>query len=246
MFSPAPPIAPTLRTHSLARQAYGEIRNRILRGELALGAVLSRRQLAVALQMSVPPVSEALQHLERDGLVESKPRVGTRVRLPTAREIEDRGLVREALESQSARLFAERATAEERENLSAMGRRVDQLYACCEAKNADRNFLFSVNSYHMSLHLRIAECARCPALRDAIEKEQVLIFNWLYDTAVERRTLAADHHARLTVALARGTVEEADAAMREHIRFGVREVLAKFNSEEGASWRRKKSPASAC
>lgn len=243
MFPPATSIAPSLQTHSLARQAYVEIRNRILTGELAMGAVLSRRQLAAALHVSVPPVTEALQHLERDGLVESKPRVGTRVRLPTAQEIEDRGLVREALESQSARLFAERATPEERENLSAMGRQVDQLYACCEARNADRNFLFSVNSYHMSLHLHIAECARCPALRDAIEKEQVLIFNWLYDTAVERRTLAADHHARLTQALARGTVEEADAAMREHIRFGVREVLAKFNAEAGAGWRRKKHPA---
>lgn len=234
------PVALSLQTHSLARQAYVEIRNRILTGELAMGALLSRRQLAAALHVSVPPVTEALQHLERDGLVESKPRVGTRVRMPTPQEIEDRSLVREALESQSARLFAERATPAEKENLCVMGRHVDQLYACCEARNADRNFLFSVNSYHMGLHLRIAECARCPALRDAIEKEQVLIFNWLYDTAVERRTLAADHHARLTEALAAGTIEDADAAMREHIRFGVREVLAKFHAEAGAGWRRKK------
>ena len=55
----------------------------------------------------------------------------------------------------------------------------------------------------MKLHLRIAECARCPALRDAIEKEQGLIFNWLFDTAAKRRTLHSNFHTRLTAALDR-------------------------------------------
>lgn len=99
-----------------------------------------------------------------------------------------------------------------------------------------------MNTEHMGLHLRIAECARCPALRDAIEKEQVLVFNCLYDTAVQRRTLASDHHARLTDALATGTPEKADAAMRSHIRLGLREVLAGLAGltvTEGA-WRLKK------
>jgi DNA-binding GntR family transcriptional regulator len=72
------------------------------------------------------------------GLVESKPRVGTRVRVPTRQDIEDRSLVREALETQAARLFAGRATAAEKKELRQMGRRVDQLYAACE-KSSDGN-----------------------------------------------------------------------------------------------------------
>ncbi len=94
----------------------------------------------------------------------------------------------------------------------------------------------------MKLHLRIAECARCPALRDAIEKEQVLIFNWLYDTAVQRRSLASDYHARLTDILAEGSPTQADAAMRQHIRRGLQEVLAglaRMTSKEN-NWRHKK------
>ena len=207
-----------------------------------MGMVLSRRKLATELNISVPPVSEALQRLEREALVESKPRVGTRVRVPTRQDVEDRSLLREALETQAARLFAERAAAAEKEELRKMGRHVDQLYAAGEKSSDDREFLFSVNTYHMKLHLRIAECARCPALRDAIEKEQVLIFNWLYDTAVERRTLASDYHARLTDALATGTPAQADAAMRHHIRHGLREVLARFAhlSRAETSWRLKK------
>ena len=53
------------------------------------------RKLAAELNISVPPVSEALQRLEREGLLESKPRVGTRVRIPTPQDIEDRCQVRE-------------------------------------------------------------------------------------------------------------------------------------------------------
>jgi DNA-binding GntR family transcriptional regulator len=209
---------------SLAGRAYLEIRDRILKGELPVGIALSRRKLAAELNVSVPPVMEALQRLERDGLVESKPRVGTRVRVPTPQDVEDRSLVREALETQAARLFVTRATREEKLELQKMGRRVDQLYTASE-NNSDRDFLFSVNTYHMKLHLRIAECARCPALRDAIEKEQVLIFNWLFDTAVERRSLGSDFHARLADALASGSPEKAASAMRLHIQRGLRDVL---------------------
>ena len=228
------------RSISLAARAYAEIRDRILRGDIQIGAVLSRRKLAQELNISFPPVTEALQNLERDGLVESRPRAGTRVRVPTRQDVVDRSLVREALETQAARLFAERATRAEKKELKQMGKRVDQLYAVCEKSAGDREFLFSVNTYHMKLHLRIAECARCQALRDAIEKEQVLIFNWLFDTASERRALGSDFHARLTDVLATGTPEQAAAAMRRHIQRGLSEVVEGLSNSCRASikgWR---------
>ena len=49
---------------SLAAEAYGIVRDRILRGELSIGAVVSRRTLASELGMSFLPVSEALMRLE--------------------------------------------------------------------------------------------------------------------------------------------------------------------------------------
>src|SRR5436305_2607205 len=123
------PVAPKPGIHSLAERAYVEIRNKILKGDLAVGEALSRRKLAAELGISVPPITEALQRLEREGLLESKPRVGTRVRVPTPLDVEDRSLLREALETQAARLFAERATSAEKKALQRMGRKVDQLYA---------------------------------------------------------------------------------------------------------------------
>src|SRR5918995_2591122 len=98
---------------SLAAEAYSVVRRRILRGELVMGQVISRRKLAAELGMSFLPVSEALLRLEFEGLLESRPRAGTRVRIPSREDVQGHYIVREALETQAARLFAQLATAGE-------------------------------------------------------------------------------------------------------------------------------------
>ena len=72
---------------TLAAEAYVLVRERILRGELAIGKVISRRKLASELGMSLVPVSEAFQRLEFEGLLESRARAGTRVRIPTEEDV---------------------------------------------------------------------------------------------------------------------------------------------------------------
>src|SRR4029453_12614444 len=79
----------TVSPPSLSNQAYLAIRDEILRGQLKPGSPLSRRRLAQELGMSVLPVTEALRRLEADGLVESRPRAGTRVRVPAATDIRE-------------------------------------------------------------------------------------------------------------------------------------------------------------
>src|SRR5918998_3567729 len=99
---------------SLAAEAYAIVRQRILRGEIVLGQVISRRKLAAELSMSFLPVSEALLRLEFEGLLESRPRAGTRVRIPSPEDVKGHFVVREALEVQAALLFQRVATESER------------------------------------------------------------------------------------------------------------------------------------
>ena len=149
-------------TPSLAAEAYNVVRQRILRGELVLGQAISRRKLAAELGMSFLPVSEALLRLEVEGLLESRPRAGTRVRIPSREDVIGHFTVREALEVQAAILFAHAATVTERGQLRKLAARVDAV-----ATQPDRR-LYTV--LHHKLHARIAECARCPMLCDAIVK----------------------------------------------------------------------------
>jgi DNA-binding GntR family transcriptional regulator len=202
------------------------IRDRILRGQIPLGAALSRRKLAAELDIGLVPVTEALQRLETDGVVESVPRVGTRVCLPTEQDIRERYEIREALESQSARLFAEKASLTQRHELQSMAEHMDAMFnrLFADGQN-DADFLYAVHSYHGQLHLRIAEFTGMRALRQAIETNQVLTFNWLYDVAAHRPPLPPQFHRDLIAALCSGTSEEADRAMRQHVRYGLNGVL---------------------
>lgn len=227
-------LAKTDPAASLADQAYLLVRERILRGELPLGTPVSRRETAREFGMSLVPVSEAFQRLEVDGLLESRPRVGTRVRIPTEEDILGMYVVREALETQAARLFTSRSSLEERHELCRLAKQMDTLFDRAAA-NPDPGFAFAVNNFHLQLHMRIAEGARCTALTEAIEKKQVLIFNWIYDLWAQR-PVPPDFHAELAQRLTSGDEQEADAAMRSHIRFGLDEVIAAIKPQAG-EWR---------
>jgi len=215
---------------SLTEHAYYSIRNRILRGELPFGATLSRRSLAEELGISIVPVGDALQRLENEGLVESRPRVGTRVRVPTSMAVRGHYIVREALETQAARIFAEKASPAEREELKDLGARLDDLYAQVDPSSTAREQLFEIHDFHMRFHMRVAQCTGCEELCQAIEKNQILVFNWLYDTSLRNQQLPLHWHAELAESLAAGDPEAADRAMRCHTRFRMDEVMARMDS----------------
>src|SRR5215475_1936776 len=154
---------------SLASEAYEFVKQRILRGELPMGQVISRRKIAAELGMSFLPVSEALLRLEFEGLLESRPRAGTRVRIPSRDDVRGHYIVREALEVQASMLFASFATAEDRAELQKFAARVDALSI------SDQTLYLPA---HEKLHRQIADGSRCVALSLAIEKTHALASTW--------------------------------------------------------------------
>ena len=225
---------------SLANEAYLVIRQKILRGQLRPGSPLSRRRLAGELGMSVLPVTDALRRLEADGLVESRARAGTRVRVPTESDIRDLYELREALETQSARLFAERATPVQRRTLVSRARQVDDLFNRLATKGDDAAFRFAVHSRHVRLHMSIAAHARSQLLGQMIERNHVLILNWLFDVAGRRTPLPPGFHSELVEALVSGDPARADAAMRAHVRYGLPEIAMHICALEAPEWRERR------
>jgi GntR family transcriptional regulator, rspAB operon transcriptional repressor len=238
----APPI------EDLSELAYRTIREQILQGRFALGAAISRRGLALEWGMSIIPISEAFQRLAQEGLIESKPQVGTRIRIPSETDIRDRFVIREALESQSARLFAERAGMGERRELTEMAADLDQLYQKRYANPDDSGLVFQVNNAHVRFHMRIAECSGSSGLCRLIERNDVLFYNWLFDLVGEQPPVPARFHSDLALALASTDLSVADAAMRAHIRYNIEATIQnmrRISAQVEGSWRlgRKKSSA---
>jgi DNA-binding GntR family transcriptional regulator len=210
----------------LAGEAYVTVRERILRGELAIGQVISRRKIAAELGMSFLPVSEALLRLEHEGLLESRPRAGTRVRVPTRQDVQGHYVVREALEVQAAMLFAGQATREERAELMKLAIRLDAL-----STQQDGN-RFVYLSLHEKLHRRIAECARCAALSDAIGRTAALASTWLCATRAGAQGTVPDNptaqHEELMRVLAGDDPGAAAEMMRAHIRSSMANAMRRL------------------
>ena len=209
---------------SLSEHAYQSIRRMILRGQLPPGTSIPRRPLAEQLGVSFLPVSEALQRLEHEGLVESRPRIGTRVKVPSLQDVRGNYVIREALESQSARLYAEKSSSDERREMQRMADQVDSAQADTSIE------FFDYFSLHERFHRRIAECTGCPALYEAIDKTNTLIRTWQYAALSDFREMPSHYHQNLVAILNTGNPEEADRVMRAHVRHGMDEVLRRIET----------------
>ena len=203
---------------SLAGEAYEFVKHRILRGDLSMGQVISRRKIAAELGMSFLPVSEALLRLEFEGLLESRPRAGTRVRIPSREDVRGHYIVREALEVQAAMLFAAVATDEDRGELVKLAARVDAMSI------AEQSLYLPA---HEKLHRRIAEGARCPALSLAIEKTHALASTW-FCVARSKSDEPGRTHSDLVAVIVAGDPAKAAETMRAHVNRGMENTMKRL------------------
>ena len=121
-----------------------QLRDRIAHGELMPGATLSEAALAQEFGASRTPVREALKQLQAEGLIVTKPRVGTFVSAPSRKEINELFEVKEILEGAAARLFANRGEIPELAQLRENVRRSEQAVA-----NGDFDqYVGLVHEYH--------------------------------------------------------------------------------------------------
>lgn len=202
---------------SLASEAYTIVRRRILCGQIGLGEVVSRRKLAAELGMSFLPITEALLRLEFEGLLESRPRAGTRVRIPSYADVLGHYVVREALETQAARLFSIMATPAERASLLKLAAQVD---ACVLSDQV----LFM--GLHEQLHCRIANCAHTPALSEAIKSTHALASTWFCTIPTPEPGYRS--HQNLLEVLSREGPEAAAKMMREHIAHSREQIMVRM------------------
>ena len=119
-------VQTVVEASSLADRAYLAIRNLIVSLELSPGALIDERQLVESLGIGRTPIREALRRLSQEQLVEVFPRRGMFVTGVDVRDLARISEVRAALEPEAARLAAERATEDERDDLAALGDQIKQ------------------------------------------------------------------------------------------------------------------------
>src|SRR3954453_8796698 len=118
---------PEDRPLPLKEQAYQQLLDLLMSGELTPDAFWSERQLAARLGMSKTPIRVALERLDRDGFVEILPQRGVRLRELTEDEAVDHYDFRIALETWNVRRVAERVNARELRDLRRIVARQEKL-----------------------------------------------------------------------------------------------------------------------
>ncbi|WP_458688207.1 GntR family transcriptional regulator [Nocardia tengchongensis] len=170
-------VAQETTKKSLRDQAYEELRDRIIDLRLSPGQRLVERDLAAELAISRIPLREALQMLEREGLVVIVPRQGAIVAPFTVADVRDLFDVRESLEVLAARLAAERATTADLAVLR------DQLNAARDATaRGDQAAIAAANA---GFHAVIVEISGNPLLQSLLRPLESRV-RWLFHLTKER------------------------------------------------------------
>lgn len=104
----------------LGGQVYAQLAHAISENELRPGQRLVEDDLAAALGVSRAPIRDALRDLERDGLVESRPRRGKFVTSVTAKDAAEVYSLRAALEGMASYLAAPTVADEQIDELLAI------------------------------------------------------------------------------------------------------------------------------
>src|SRR5687768_12043001 len=189
------------RPAPLRQAVYDALLELIVNRTLAPGQHLVEAELAEYLGVSRQPVREALQRLQTEGWVDLRPAQGAFVHTPTDEEADQLLSVRNVLETHSAKLAAEHATAEDVAELKALQREgVEAL----KQKDVER-----VVAANAALHARITRLSGNAVLAEMIATVDRRV-RWYYaPLALTRGKDAWNEHAELIKAIAEGDPEAA-------------------------------------
>jgi DNA-binding GntR family transcriptional regulator len=207
------------------------LRRMIVTGGAKPGDPFGELALAKAFDVSRTPVREALKQLEREGLVEVRPRVGTFVRKPSQREVLELFQLKESLEGLAAGLLAQRGDTPE---LAALDENVGREQEAVRAADAG-GYSELVHDFHHTLVVG--------ADNDKLLEHYELLMNQLAYHRIVAQTLrlpgrldaSLGEHAEVLRAIRSKDALTAELSMRRHVAQSrqAAAVAAHLEGEEG-------------
>jgi DNA-binding GntR family transcriptional regulator len=197
---------------SLPDQVYEYLRRAIICAQLLPGEKLVELEIATQMGTSQGPVREALQRLERDGLVERRARSATFVTRISIDEMYELFSIRSEIEGFAARRTAQRITAEQCQVLDDLIQKMAQVGSLKE--------IITLAEYDMQFHRYIVEWSGSAnfirvwtPLSNQIQRFIVVTHPEYYPDYVEIGT----RHQPIVDALRQHDSDASALALQEHI-----------------------------
>jgi DNA-binding GntR family transcriptional regulator len=204
----------TILTTSITAQVTKAIKEAIATGEFEPGKKLSENSLSEYYKVSRTPVREALKQLEKEGLVEIIPRVGTCVSKPTEKELDELFTLKEVMEGLAAGLLAKRRSPKE---MNKIKQAVTDMEKAIE--NSDNKLYVEANNIFHTTILEGADNSKLSYMLDLL-LNQIPYNQYVFLTIEDpiRRHKSLKEHQLILAAIEKGDCEVAEKAMREHVR----------------------------
>lgn len=220
---PAPPLnllgGQRIERRSTTEQVAGVLREAVFRGDLLPGTPLREVALATEFKVSRSTVREAARLLQSEGLVVYEMNRGIVVTDLTGRDIDELYQAREAMELAGARAFVTGADVAAVD--ATLAKLVDAMEQSVTTRDVDAA-LTADRTFHATLVAATGN-QRLQSFHDRVQQELRLALA-LAEHSAEELGRTGDDHRVLLAALRSGSVEQASAAVRDHLAHGAAEL----------------------
>jgi DNA-binding GntR family transcriptional regulator len=204
----------------LREHVYTGVKNAIISGDFQPGKRLIEERLAADMVTSRTPVREAIQKLEKEGLIFRLPRGGFAVKAVTEAEVEEVLGLRSVLEGYAGYLATSRITGPEMKQLEDIIAQEDE----CLANLNVEEFIRLDGEFHDVLY-KAAKNTRLYALlhdlRDYMYRYRVIILRYQ-----RKPQLAVQDHKQMVASMKAKSPRQVEKLVRKHVSRG-REIIKK-------------------
>ncbi len=198
---------------ALNKDIYENLRYRIITNELSAGQQLYEKELMQTYKIGRTPLREIFQELQRNGLIEIIPKLGTRVVTLDLRILRETIQLRRELEGLAAELAALNIESEQLEKMQGL------LESAAEIKDNSLDALKRLSDLDMEFHRIIYAASDNRQLKEMIESLLYKMSMYWFQvgfSAVEFREQFEELEA-LFIAIKQRDRQEAKHIMKQHI-----------------------------
>jgi DNA-binding GntR family transcriptional regulator len=212
----------------LREHVYTGVKTAIISGDFQPGKRLIEERLAADMTTSRTPVREAIQKLEKEGLIFRLPRGGFAVKAVTEAEVEEVLGLRSVLEGYAGYLATSRITDHEMRQLEEIIAHEDE---CLKNLNVDE-FIRLDGEFHDVLY-KAAKDARLYTLlhdlRDYMYRYRVIILRYQ-----RKPHLAVQDHKQMLVSMKAKSPRQVEKLVRKHVSRGKDIIKKKIKQGDQA------------
>jgi DNA-binding GntR family transcriptional regulator len=214
-----PPLAAMPQRRSLGEHVFENLRQAIIRGDVAPGDRLVESRLAGVLEISRTPVREAIHKLEREGLLRKLPHGGFTVVHLSREDIEETFGIRCVLESYAARLVA---LNHSEEDLMPLEEKIREFHACLA-----KGLLEELPRINTEFHNLFYALSRSPKLIKLINdlRDQIFRFRRILLKMDNMARTSNEDHRNMLEAIRQRDADRVEKLVKEHIARGKKIVL---------------------